>query len=75
MSPGGDWKLHIRNSNVSPPTDSSSPHDSFEEAIKRACGLAKVAHQTALRIEGPNGELYHQAYINAECARRRHQQT
>jgi hypothetical protein len=64
MSPGGDWKVITRDSNISPPIESFSPHDSFEEALTTACELAKVAHQTVLRIEGPDGEMYDQAYIS-----------
>jgi hypothetical protein len=74
MSPGGDWKLTTRNSKIFPPIESSSPHDSLEVALTAACSYAMVPHQTVLRIEGPNGEIYDQAYINAECARRRRQQ-
>ena len=73
MSPGGDWKLHIRSSKVSPPTVSFSSHDSLDHALAVACSLP--AHEVAVRIEGPNGEERDQQFINDECARRRHQQT
>ena len=64
MSPVGDWKLHIRSSKVSPPTDSFSSHDSLDQAL--AAAFLLPAHEEAIRIEGPNGEMYDQAYINAE---------
>jgi hypothetical protein len=71
MSPGGEWKLYLSSSAGT----SYSTHDSFEEALMAACSFAMVPHQTVLRIEGPSGKMYDQAYINAECARRRRQQT
>jgi hypothetical protein len=40
------WTLYIRNSNVSPPTDSFSQHDSFEEAkggVRSSQGLVNSA--------------------------------
>ena len=73
MSPAGDWKLHIRSSKVSPPTDSFSSHDSLDHAL--AAAFLLPAHEEAVRIVGPNGEMYDQAYINAERARWRRQQT
>jgi hypothetical protein len=56
---------------VSPPTDAFSSHDSLDLALASACQLP--AHELALRIEGPDGKLYDQAYIRSECARRRQQ--
>jgi hypothetical protein len=59
MSPGSEWKLHIRSSKVWPPTDSFSSHDSLDHALAAACLLP--AHEVAVRIEGPNGEQWDQA--------------
>src|SRR5215469_1365098 len=67
MSPAGNWKLHIGSSKVSPPTDSFSSHDSLDHAL--AAAFLLPAHEEAVRIEGPNGEMYDQPYINAERAR------
>jgi hypothetical protein len=71
MSPGGDWKLYIRSSNV--PTDSFSSHDSLDHALAAACSIP--AQEVAVRIVGPNGEQHNRAFIHNECARRRQQQT
>ena len=51
MSPAGNWKLHIRSSKVSPPTDSFSSHDSLDHAL--AAAFLLPAHEEAVRIEGP----------------------
>jgi hypothetical protein len=72
MALGADWKLYT-SSSASPHAEEFSTHESLEAALTRACGWIMVPHQTALRIEGPNGEQYDQAYISSECARRRQQ--
>jgi hypothetical protein len=56
---------------VSPAIESFSSHDSLDHALAAACLVP--AHEVALRIEGPDGEVYDQAYISSECARRRQQ--
>jgi hypothetical protein len=68
-----DRKVFLASSTSSPAESQWQVCASREEALKAACSLALVAHQTVLKIEGPNGELLEQPYIQNWCAEHRRQ--
>jgi hypothetical protein len=51
------WHLHTVNSNISPPEEGFSSHDTCDQAMQMACDKLKEPHMQVLYIQGPSEQI------------------